>query len=440
MLISDTKLPESSLAANHLTEVGTRNLLIGMYVYELDCPWSDTPFTPGGFHLRDTGAIEMLQKFCKSVTIDTNKGVEPARQRHNELTILSSARRKAPSTAAVKVKRDTYPDTHSIKKLIDKTFSAFQQLEDAYQLLAQSVREGISLDLKHLQKPSAMLIDSIIANPQAAIWILNTQMQHRTDSSYCVRAAIWATILARQVGLSRSDMDALLLGTLLSDIGMNLLPERLVNKRGKFRKKEVLAYRKHVDFGLELLGQYPDLSERIMRIVRCHHERHDGLGFPRKLRGDQIPVLARFASLAFSFERLLRNGCQSGNISPAKAIARLYKQRALKFPEQLVVEFIHVMGMYPVGTVVELSTGELAVVLEQNLNARLFPRVGLLTDELRNVLSAARIADLSQPAKSEPERSITSSVEPVQHGLDLSQYTFSFSGKRIGLGVVGFRV
>jgi hypothetical protein len=67
MLTTDTKMPGSPVAANHLIEVETRNLFIGMYVYELDCPWSDTPFTPGGFHLRDTGAIEMLQKFCKRV-------------------------------------------------------------------------------------------------------------------------------------------------------------------------------------------------------------------------------------------------------------------------------------------------------------------------------------------------------------------------------------
>ncbi len=433
------QLPNSAARTGYLITLDCRDLLIGMFVSELDCPWSATPFPMGGFHIKKAEDIQVLQKFCKVVTIDTNRGAEPAQRRKTDLTILSSARKAAPSAAAVKVNRDTYPTTHSVKQILDKTLSAYEQLQDQYQALGEQIREGQCINLHSVTKSGNSLIASILANPQVLIWILLTDSAPRQPSSYCVRAAIWAAMLARQIGLKRHDIEVLFLGTLFSDIGMNLLPEKLVNKRGSFRKKELLAYRKHIELGLDLLSQYQDVDEDVLRVVRSHHERHDGRGFPKGLKGDQIPSLARYAILAFCFERLLRANSQHGRISPARAIARLYKQRVLKFPEQLIVEFIHVMGMYPVGTMVELCSGELALVLEQHESQRLLPKVALLTDVSRSLLKNPKVIELSKEA-SKKNRGISTSVNPQDYPLDLRQYTQKFFGTRLGLGILSIRV
>ena len=393
----------------------------------------------GGFHVKKVDDIQILQKFCKVVTIDTNRGAEPARRRKTDLTILSSARKAAPPSSAVKVQRDTYPITHTIKQSFDKSLGAYEELQDQYQAICENIREGQCVDLETLHGQSRTLIESLIANPQTLIWILFTDGSPRHTFSYCIRAAIWAAMLGRQVGLSREDIDMLFMGTLLCDIGLNLLPERLITKRGKFRRKEYLAYRKHVDLGIDLLSQYADPNEKVMRIVRYHHERHDGLGFPRAVKGDQIPALARFATLAYCFERLLRSNSEHGRVSPARAIARLYKQRSLKFPEQLVVEFIHVMGMYPVGTLVKLCSGELALVLEQNKTQRLFPRVALLSDGKRKLLGKPVVIELADQA-SDKNRGISCSIDPGKYPLKVEQYRGTFFGKKIGLGALSFRV
>ena len=433
------QLSNNAAGTGYLITVEVRDLLIGMFVSELDCPWSVTPFPMGGFHIKKAEDILILQKFCKVVTIDTNKGAEPARRKQTDLTILSSARRAAPQTAAVKVKRDTYPTTHSVKQILDRSIASYEQLQDQYQTLCSQIRAGQCINLQSVTKSGNALIDSILANPQVLIWILLTDSEPRQKSSYCVRASIWAAILARQVGLKRHDIEVIFLGTLFSDIGMNLLPERLVNKRGSFRKKEYLAYRKHIDLGVDLLGQYPDVDEKVLRVVRCHHERHDGRGFPRGLKGDQIPSLARYATLAFCFERLLRNNCSSGKISPARAIARLYTQRLLKFPEQLVVEFIHVMGMYPVGSMVELCSGEMALVLEQHESQRLSPKIAILTDNNKDLMKSPKVVELeNEPANK--DRAISHSVNPQDYPLDLRQYTQQFFGTRLGLGVLSIRL
>lgn len=431
---------DSRFSSDHQIKIGCNELLLGMFVCELDCAWSVTPFPLGGFHLKRSEDIEILQKFCKTVSIDTNRGALPAKYKNDQLTILSSARKAAPAAAEIKVNRDTYPVTHSVKKQIDSAFKFYSLLQTDFLRLTQAIREGHSINFADLEKPVAGLIDAVIANPQTLVWILNTDPTEQHQGSYCVRAAIWATILARQIGMKRSEIDALFLGTLLADIGMHLLPEKLVNKRGHFRKKEFLAYRKHIEFGLELLSQHPELDDKISRIVRNHHERHDGLGFPGKLRGNQIPTLARFASFAYCFERLLKTTSPGKEVSPAKAMSRLYKQRVLKFPEQLIVEFIHILGMYPAGTVVELASGELALILEQNPVEKLFPKIAIVTDKQKNRLEKPVVMELPSKESSSENRTIVGSPTLNRSLIDSRDYTFSFCGMRLSVGSLGFRL
>ncbi len=408
-----------------------------MFVAELDCSWSETPFPLGGFHLRRAEDIQMLAKFCRTVHIDTTRGAAPARQKRENLTILSSARKASPQAAAFKINRDLYPVTSTIKKQLDGTSEHYTELLGLIAAMAESVRQGEKLNFAELDRPVQALIDSATANNQTLVWILNTDPSPVGCTDYCVRAAVWACLCACHMGLPRSEIEALFIATLLCDIGMHLLPERLVNKRGKFRKKEFLAYKKHVNFSLDLLSAYPDIDEKILRIVRCHHERNDGLGFPKGLRGEQIPALARLAHLGYSFERLLRSLSEVDNASPARAIARLYKQRDLKFPEQLIVEFIHLMGMYPLGTLVELNSGEIAIVLEQHANEKLNPKVAILTGTDQVKLPKPTIVQLGE---GDSGRSVLSSLGPKHKGVRASDYRFSFAGKRLAIGSFGIRL
>ena len=423
-------------------------LLLGMYVCELDCAWSKTPFPMGGFHLKNAEDIEILAKHCKYVVIDSNKGVQPRRARENQLTILSSARRAAPASSSLKIDRDVYQQTRTVKQQIDRAYKLHQTLKSDFAAQAVAVRNGEDMNIPLLEKTISGLVGSAIANPQTHIWLLNTDPSDRIETDYCVRAAIWSVVLARQVGMHSHDMHILCMGTLLADIGMQLLPERLVHKRGPFRKKEYLAYRKHCDFGVDVISHYPDLDDRVAGIVRAHHERQDGLGFPRRLRAGQIPVLARFANLAHCFERLLRRNGQGPALPPAKALTKLYKQRALKFPEQLVIELIHLMGTYPIGSLVKLSTGEIGLVLEQNLKEKLSPKIALLTDKSMAELKKPALVDLANQGKSKIDRSIVTSyrsqnaADKLAGGKDLDprNYCFSFFGKRVGLGPLSFRI
>lgn len=428
--------PESTNNVSSFVKVSCSELLIGMFVYELDCPWADTPFSPSGFHLKKIEDIQMLAKFCKSVHIDISRGAQPVRLKRNNLTILSSARKASPTSATIKVDRNYYAISASFKQQLDSTDKHYQQLLQNFDLFTQKVHAREKLDFQSLEASITGLVESALVNPQTLVWCLNTDPLPVSSTAYCVRAAVWATLLTRQIGLVRSDIEPLFLGTLLADVGLHLLPQSLKETRGSFRKEEFVEYKKHVQLGLELLAHYPELDQRVIRIVRCHHERNDGLGFPKGLRGEQIPALARFANLAYCFERILGSLSGHGNVSPAKAIARLYRQRDLKFPEQLVVEFIHLMGMYPLGTLVELNTGEVAIVLEQHEEEKLSPKIAVLTCDSQVKLEKPRITQLGATGEN---RTILSSLGPVHKEIRAADHRLSFVGKWIGFAAFGLR-
>tara|TARA_B110000858_G_scaffold17319_1_gene17494 strand:- start:32373 stop:33359 length:987 start_codon:yes stop_codon:yes gene_type:complete len=227
-------------AENNLLRLSCAELLLGMFVFELDCAWSKTPFAMGGFHIKNIEDIEILTKHCKYVVIDTNKGVQPRKERKNQLTILSSARRAVSESSSIKIDRNAYPVTRTIKQQIDKAHRLHLTFKAKYAEQALAVRAGEEMDLPGMEKPIAAIINSVIANPQTHIWLLNTDSADRTNTDYCVRAAIWAIVLARQVGLPEREIKILGMGTLLADIGLQLLPEKLANKHGPFRKRDSL--------------------------------------------------------------------------------------------------------------------------------------------------------------------------------------------------------
>ena len=142
---------ESTISGSSFVEINSADLLIGMFVYELDCAWAKTPFSPSGFHLKTPDDIQMLTKFCKSVYIDISRGVQPARLKRNNLTKLSSARKASPASATIKVDRSYYPIKSSFKRQLDLTDKHYQQLLQNFDQLTQKIRAHEKLDFRSLE-------------------------------------------------------------------------------------------------------------------------------------------------------------------------------------------------------------------------------------------------------------------------------------------------
>lgn len=420
------------------TKVDCKDLALGMFVIELDRPWHDTPFPVNGFHLRKFDQIQSLRMMCNYVYIDTNRGAGRRKSKTEHLTILSSARERAPSSMELIVNNDAYPRTKSVKQEIDKASYLYTQLTNRLNEAIKIARDHKPLNVKVLSKLGEETIDCVIRNPDAFIWILNTGKPSDFILNHSIRASIWATIFACHVGFARDNIEALFLGTLLADIGMAKFPPEFIAKKGPFSHKDYRAYQKHVKIGADILGAEEKIDERVVDIVRYHHERHDGRGFPDRKSGDQIPPLARVANLAYSYERLLKQSSDFDQ-SPAMAISRLYKQRKIKFAEQLVFEFIKALGMFPTGSVVELENGSIGIVTEQNPNQRLTPKIVVITTSRKQRLKKFLPINQNSEKDSRTNKLIARSLRKGSYNTDPGELTPRIFGTRIGVGKLGLR-
>jgi response regulator RpfG family c-di-GMP phosphodiesterase len=225
-------------------------------------------------------------------------------------------------------------------------------------------------------------------------------------------------------GLSRDQLQELGLAGLLFDVGKLKLPPNLLSKPGKLTDEEYALVSKHVDYGVEILSQSSGISPKVIDGVRHHHERHDGSGYPQGLRNGEIPIYSRIVAIVDCFDAITSARPFRESISAHHAIRQMYDWRDKEFQAQLYEQFIQCLGVYPTGTIVELSSGEIAIVVAQNRTRRLRPRVMLVLDEEKVALERNSILDLGDELPGPGERSleIVNSHDTGAFGIDPRRY------------------
>jgi HD-GYP domain-containing protein (c-di-GMP phosphodiesterase class II) len=375
--------------------VSVRGLARGMYVSRLDRPWLDTPFPLEGLLLESVEEIEKLQRICNYVFVDTSRGNSPDLRFVEHDDSDDRPRRRA---------ADEYVALRKVDWKVDTDFEAERGLaKEVHERLEKDIDEvmadlqaGRNLDLAKLRDGVEAMVDSILRNPAAFTWI--KELKRRDDYGYhhALGCAIWAASFGRHLGLEREEVQKLALGGLLCDIGMTRVPMDMLTRQGKLAESEADLVRRHVAHGLEILGNTEGISDKIVEIVATHHERHDGSGYPRGLKGEMIPIYGRIMGLVDSYNAMTCVRPHAQSRSPHSAVAELYKLRDTLFQAELVEQFIQTCGIYPTGTLVELSTGEVGVVVAVHSLKRLRPNVMLLLDKDKAPLRSFRTIDLGE--------------------------------------------
>lgn len=379
------------------TKVLVEDLQRGMYVAALDRPWIETPFPLQGFFVTGPPDIDALRAWCQHVYVDVERGTAPAPR----------PRPAAGGCAPLKINRNAYPPRTTLGRELHKAAHVPARVEAALRLLWEGLRAGRPVDFRAGRRMVSALVASVVRNPDALTWLAQLRRHDDYSYSHAVRACIWATVFGRHLGLSVSALESLALGSILSDIGMlRVAPGADARER-----------QRHVEHGVAMLLQAGGADQRVTAVVAAHHERFDGSGYPQGLAGDAIPYLGRIAGLAIHYDELVNPPGDRPPGTPAEAMAALYAERARGFQSQLVDEYIQALGIYPAGTLVELNSHEVGVVVEQNPERRLRPKVLLLTDARHRPLRRRGTADLGRPGE-EDGRAIARSLPPGWGGLD----------------------
>jgi HD-GYP domain-containing protein (c-di-GMP phosphodiesterase class II) len=404
-------------------KLDTSEIRIGMYVSRVDRPWIETPFLFQGFLIRNDHDIANLRRYCKYVYVDESKSGEG--QPEPLLTFgtvpLSEELRAIPGMPKRCV---AYEDSAPVEQEMPRARDSKHALGKVVETLVQDIQVGKKVDSASMKPAVDDMVESVIRNPDALLWLTKLRSVDSYAYDHAIDTSVLAVMFGRHLGLPRDQLQELGLTGLLFDVGKLKLPPDLLSKPGKLTDDEFALVRKHVDFGVEILSQSSGLSERVVDGVRHHHERHDGSGYPQGLRGSEIPIYARIVAIVDCFDAITSARPFRAPISAHHAIRQMYDWRDKEFQAQLYEQFIQCLGVYPTGTIVELSSGEIAIVVAQNRTRRLRPRVMLVLDEQKVALERNSILDLGDelPGPGTRPLEIVNSHDSGAFGIDPRRY------------------
>tara|TARA_R110000772_G_scaffold48088_1_gene109650 strand:- start:33926 stop:35158 length:1233 start_codon:yes stop_codon:yes gene_type:complete len=403
-----------------VVKVYVADLKPGMYVSGLDRPWLETPFILQGFRITSEEDIRNLRRHCQYVFVDIEKS------RHIDYALQRKTRVQRPriSREAMFPKRRlvTYTDTADWAEEYPRAEEAVQQLSDGLEAVFQHARDGAAVDVVRVKRSVEPMIDSISRNPDACIWLARLKEQDKYTYQHSLGASIWGVALGRQLGLPRSDLRSLAIGGLLFDIGKLRVDPALLNSDHELTSEELTAVREHVRHGVAMMAETGLMNSDVLDMVAHHHERHNGSGYPQGLSGDAIPIFARIAGIVDCYDAITSHRSYARATSPSAAIKMLYDVKDIDFQAELVEEFIQAVGIYPAGTLIELSSGEVAVVVAEYRTRRLRPRIMVVLDADKQPLTSVRMVDLLHETEDSQGRplDIANSLEPGAYGIDMN--------------------
>ncbi|MGH8076106.1 MAG: HD-GYP domain-containing protein [Lysobacter sp.] len=399
--------------------ISVRGLTLDMFVARLDRPWSGTGFPLVGLRITSEDQIVELQRLCSFVHVDVSRGRSPDLRyvSFEDDAVVRHARGEEEIEA---LRRTRWESTTSFDAELGEAKQAFSRLESGITAVMDDLNRGGKLDVEKLSDGVDTLVESITRNPSAVPWIM--ELRRKSDYSYqhALGCAVWAATFGRHLGLERQDLRDLAMGGLLCDIGKLRLSNDLLAQKGLLAEADWALLRSHVVQGCGIVESTPGLTANVVEMVAHHHERHDGSGYPRGLQGVEIPIFARIIGLIDSYDAMTSVRPHAPSRSPHQAVMELYDYRDRLFQAELVEQFIRTSGIYPTGSLVELSNGTVGVVMSVHSLKRLRPCVMLLLDEEKRPLAEFRPVDLSQVRLDEQQRalSIKRSLPRGAYGLD----------------------
>lgn len=403
-------------------KVSVDELRVGMYVSRLDRPWIETHFLFQGFHISSDADVQELRTTCEYVFVDPERGEAPESGPPRQ----APARRKALSEEIFRnvPEHGAYPVLTSMDEEIQAARESRANTVAEVTHILEDLKFGRKIEIEAVRRAVSGMIASIMRNPDAFLWLTRLKDKDSYAYGHCVDASSLAVAFGRHLGFAQQDLENLAIGALLFDIGKLQLPDGLLKKPGKLTEKEYALIRRHVEFGVGIVEEMKGSSKEIVSTVQYHHERHDGSGYPRGVAGKQIPVFGRIAALVDCYDAITSERPYSHAMSAHDAVQLIYEWRGKDFQADMVEQFIQCIGVFPAGTLVELSTGEVGIVIAQNRVRRLKPRIMLVLDKNKVAYEFNPVVDLIEDPLDGDGRpvEIRQPLVPDSYGIQASDF------------------
>jgi len=399
-------------------KIDVRQLRPGMYVADLGSDWMAHPFLRSSLKIKDEAMVaKIIDSGIHEVYIDPAKGLDVAdapTQQEVELQLEEQMLEAATKTVA--------PRRASATEEMGRAKKIHAEAHKIIHNIMQDVRLGEQVKLEKVEPVVEQMTESILRNGGALLSLCRVKNKDDYTFLHSVSVCALQVSFCRALAMDAATLHLAGIGGLLHDIGKVKVPDTILNKAGRLTDEEFKVMKCHVTESKQILDQTDGISEISIQVAYQHHERHDGSGYPEGLKGEAISQMGKMAAICDVYDAITSDRVYHKGLPPHEALRKIFEWSKFHFDPALVQQFLRTIGIYPVGTLVMLESGRLAIVLEQGEGNLLQPTVKVIYDSRRQQYLEPKMVDLARPTGHGGGDKISGHETADRWGIDLSRF------------------
>ena len=402
-----------------LKKISVNDLKPGMYVTNITQSGVNLSNDEREGRIKDETTVKVLQeRGVKFLVIDTEQGDDSELAESIEEVVEERQIENEIHTTSQKTTEPIADQSASFDQEIKRAGKIHNEALGLVSSALEAAQKGQAIDTAPFEEMATSFMDSVARNQNALACLSRIRDKDSYLMEHSVNVAVLMSILGKYLQLENQYLHQCVTGALLHDIGKVLIPDTILHKPGKLTDEEFTIMKRHAYYSQKILEKSQGFPQVSINVAGQHHERLDGKGYPSGLQGEEVSQEARMASVVDIYDAITADRVYHDGMTPSKALKLMLEWCGPHLDVAYVHAFIKAMGVYPVGSLVELESNVAAIVIEET-SATMKPVVKVIYNlKTKQFIEIQRI-NLSTTGEG---NAIIKSIDPVDHGIKLKDF------------------